>query len=78
MPLSICEIKPDLSWSENCIISEQSITTRLPANPDANPPVQEVATIQTTGATFQIIDAKLYVPVVTLFIYGNVKFKARI
>ena len=33
----------------------------MPANPDANPPVQKVAEVQTTGATFRIKNAKLYV-----------------
>ena len=33
-----------------------------------------MAAIQTTGATFQINNAKLYVPVVTLFINDNIKF----
>ena len=67
-----CEL--NLSWSKNCIISEISITPRIPSNPDANPLVQEVAAIQTTGATFLINKAKLYVPVVTLSINDNIKF----
>ena len=33
-------------------MSEVSITPILPANPNANPPVPDVAAIQTTGATF--------------------------
>ena len=33
-----------------------------------------VAAIQTTGVTFQINNAKLYVPVVTLSINDNIKF----
>ena len=57
---------------QKCIISEISKKTRIPANPNANPPVQEVAAIATTGATFQINNAKLYVPVVILSI--NIKF----
>ena len=55
-----------------CIISEISRKPRIPANPNANPPVQEVAAIATTWATFQINDAKLYVSVVILSI--NIKF----
>ena len=47
---------------------------RLPANSNANTSVQEVAAIQTTGATFQINNAKLYVPVVTLSINDNIRF----
>ena len=57
---------------KKCIISEISKKPRIPANPNANPPVQEVAAITTTGATFQINNAKLYVPVVILSI--NIKF----
>ena len=55
-----------------CIISEISRKPRIPANPNANPPVQEVAAIATTWATFQINDANLYVSVVILSI--NIKF----
>ena len=46
----------------------------IPGNPDANPPVQEVPAIQTTAATFQMNNAKLYVPVVTLSMNDNIKF----
>ena len=55
-------------------MTEVSITHRKPGDPDANPPVPEVAAIQTTGATFQITNAKLYVLVFTLSINYNVKF----
>ena len=55
-----------------CIISEISRKPRIPANPNANPPVQEVAAIAKTWATFQINNAKLYVSVVILSI--NIKF----
>ena len=41
------------------IISEISIKPGVTANPDANPPVQVRAAIRTTGATFQINNAKL-------------------
>ena len=47
LPLINCEIKFDLSWSKNYIISEISIAPRMPANPDANPIAQKVAAIQT-------------------------------
>ena len=46
---------------KNCVISEISKTFRAVGDP----PEQEVATA-TTGATFQINNVKLYVPVVTL------------
>ena len=68
------EIELDLSWSKECIMSEISVTPRIHANPDPNPPVQEVAEIEATGATFQTNKAKLYVPVVTLSINDNSKF----
>ena len=58
-----CEIKLDLSWSKECIMSEISIT-----------PVQVSRARQTIGVTFQINHAKLYVSVVTLSIYDNIKF----
>ena len=74
MPLINGEIELDLSWSKECIISEISVRPIISANPDANPPVQEVVAIQTTGATFQINNAKLYVPVVTLPINDSIKF----
>ena len=59
---------------ENCIIFGKSIIPWILANSDANLPAQGVAATQTTGATFQINNAKLYVPVVTLFINDNIKF----
>ena len=44
----------DFSWSKECVISEIPIIPRIPGNPDANQPVQEMPTIQTTAGTFQI------------------------
>ena len=75
MPLINCEkIELDLSCSKECLIFEISITSGIVGNPDANPPVQARAAIQITGATFQINNAKLYVPIVTLHINDNIKF----
>ena len=54
--------------AHKCIIS------RIPGNPGANPHVQELPVIKTTAATFQINNAKFYVPVVTLSINHNIKF----
>ena len=68
------EIELDLSWSRECVISEISIKLRINGNPDANPPTQEVPTIQATAATFQMNNAKLYVRVVTFSINDNIKF----
>ena len=77
-----CEIELDLRWTKNYVISETSIIPRTPGNPDANPPVQQVTAIQTTGATIQINNAKSYITVVTLSINGNKQifkiYKARI
>ena len=56
------------------MISKISITAAVPGNPNADPPILDVAPIQTTGATFQINKDKLYVPVVTLSINDNIKF----
>ena len=72
------EIELDLSWSKECIISEISIIPRVLGNENANPPVQEVAAIQTTSATFQINNGKLCVPVVTLSINDHIKFLEKI
>ena len=68
-----CETELDLPWSKECIISKILLTPRVPAISDDNPPVQEVAAIQATGATFQVKNAKRYVPVVKLSINDNIK-----
>ena len=44
----------------------------MPGNPDVNPAVQKMPEIQTAAARFQINNAKLYIPVVTLSIYLKV------
>ena len=67
-----CETELDLRWARNCIISE--ILRRFRAvDPNVKSVVYQV-TSQTTCATFQINNAKLYVPVVTLPINDNIKF----
>ena len=68
------EIELDLPWSKECVTSEVSVIPRIPGNPDADPPVLEEPEIQTTPATVQINNAKIYVPVVTLSINDNMKF----
>ena len=70
LPLMNCEIERDLSLSRYCIISKLS---RTPAAP-ANPPVPSIEATETTRATFQINNAKLYVPAVTLSTNDNIKF----
>ena len=75
MPLINCKIELDLSWLKECIISGISRIPRVPLNPFASLLAQEeVPAIQTTAATFEINNAKLYVRVVTLSINDNIKF----
>ena len=74
LPLINHEIEFDLSWSKECAISEISLTLRVVGNPNVHPTVPSAAAIQTTRATFQINNAKLYVLVVTLSINDNIKF----
>ena len=69
-----CERKLELSCSKECKISEISITPKIIGNPRNNLPVLAMEARQTTEATFQINNAKLYVPVVTLSIKDNIKF----
>ena len=66
MPLINCKIFLDLSWSRNCVISEMSRKASVAGNLAANPPFLAVAAAITSSGTFQINNAKLYVPVVTL------------
>ena len=74
LPLINCEIKLDLSWSKKCIIYEIYKTSEVPANPNANPPNPLIQTTSTFDVSFQINDAKLHVPVVTLSVNDNIKF----
>ena len=66
-----CEIELNFSWSRYYIIYKISRT--FEAVPKTNPVGYRV-TSQTTCATFQINNAKLYVPVVTLFTNDTIKF----
>ena len=68
-----CEIGLDLSWSKKCIITEISITPEIADNLRSNPLVLTVTATQTTAATFQINNVKLYAPVVTLSINNVIK-----
>ena len=49
-------------------------TPEVPVNTGANPPTGRVLETKTLNATFQINSAKLYVPIVTLYINDNLKF----
>ena len=71
-PLINCEIELDLKWTKNCVISEIS-RILWAADPNANPVEYELVTA-TTGVTFQINNANLYVPVFTLRINDNITF----
>ena len=56
MPLINCEIWIYLSWSTKCILPEISITTEVAGDNPEEPTL-------TTGATFQLNNAEIYVPV---------------
>ena len=61
MALINCEVPLTLTSSKTSVITDE---TTQDANPDDNPSVLEIRA--PTGATFDITDTKLYVPVVTL------------
>ena len=71
MPLINCEMELDLSWSRYYIISEVSWTSRAVSDTD---PVEFEVETATNSTTFQINNAKFYVPVGTLSINDNIKF----
>ena len=58
LPLISCEVSLELKWDKNCVIT--SLEQR---QVDAGPPVVNGSP---TGATLNITDCKLYVPIVTL------------
>ena len=62
IPLINCEIELILTWSKNCVVEDMSV------NAVFNPPI-----VPPSGATFKIIDTKLYVPVVTLSKENDIK-----
>ena len=59
IPLISCEVSSELKWNKNCVIT--SLERR--ATDENNPPNRDGAP---TGATLDITDCKLYIPVVTL------------
>ena len=67
MSLINCEIELDLSWSKECTISEISRISEMRKN-------NRVTATERTETTFQINNAKLYFPVVTLSINDNIEF----
>ena len=72
LPLSNSDIGLELRWTKNFTISEISRAFTA-TDPNAGPFVYKM-TSQTTSATFQINNAKLYNPLVTLSINDNIKF----
>ena len=72
MPLINCKIELDLKWIKNHLISEISRTFRA-VDSNAEEVEYEVVTA-TNGGTFQLNNAKHYVPVVPLSINDNIKF----
>ena len=60
IPLINCKVEFPLKWIENCVLTTAAI------NADAN-------TTGAHGATFEITDAKSYVPIVTLSTEDNAK-----
>ena len=67
MPLINCDVSLELKWNKKCVIT--SLEQRLVgANRDGAP----------TGATLNINDCKLYIPVVTLSKYDEIKLLANL
>ena len=60
MPLINCRVEFSLKWTENCVLTTAEIGT----NGDAT---------GADGSTFRILDAKLYVSIVTLSAEDNIK-----
>ena len=61
LPLIKCEVSLTLTWSANYVVPNNACSE---ADPDADPAV--AGTNSPTKATLDIIDRKLYVPVVNL------------
>ena len=67
MPLISCEVSLALTWSENCVLTDNTAQTSRNANPNVNPTVEARERIDApTNTTFQVTDTKFYVAVVTL------------
>ena len=68
IPLIQCEVELILTWFKHCVLINKSTRD---ANHGANPTVHKIDNPE--NATFQIIDTKLYVPVVTLSKENDIK-----
>ena len=67
VPLIICEVSLNLTWFEDCVLTDITTQTARNASPGADPPVEARERIDVpTNATFKITDTKLYVLVDTL------------
>ena len=67
VPLIICEVSLNLTWFEDCVLTDITTQTARNASPNADPPVEARERIDVpTNATFKITDTKLYVLVDTL------------
>ena len=73
LPWINCDTEIDWPWLKECIIPEISIALAIAGNLNARPHLQAKEARQTTGKTFQINNAKLYVPVVILSTNDNIK-----
>ena len=71
LPLINCDIELDLKCTKTCVVSEISRTFRV-VDSNASVAVYQVETA-TAGAAFQINNAKLYAPLVTLSMNDNIK-----
>ena len=63
MPLVHCEVSLTLTWSENCVLTNN--TTQTARADQGDNPARERIDVP-TNVTFTITDTKLYIPVVTL------------
>ena len=77
--MEICWFTIDKLWNRTLkYISKISKTAIVVGNHNANPPVPKVAAATKTSATFEINNAKLYLPVVSLSINAYIKFSGNI
>ena len=73
LPLIKFKMELHFLWSTKCIISEIDRTSEVNDNPHIISIIAQVLSTLTSNATFQINDAKLYVPVVNFSRNYNIK-----
>ena len=72
IPFINCELSLTLTWFEKCVITTRACRKKfVDTTTDKNPQFSEVNS--PSKCTFQIKDAKLYVPVVTLSTEDDIK-----